>query len=284
MTVSVVIPVYNRRELLTEALSSVYAQDKPDNVHIEVIVADDGSTDGSGELAEQYGAKHIRINHCGMPGKVRNIGVEKSSGDVIAFLDSDDIWESCKIAVQLSVFEKAMEKGVPLVHTREKWMRDGRELSQSKQRHKREGNIFPDALVKCIIGPSTTMISKEVFIELGGFREDLEVAEDYELWLRLTDRYDVDYVDEPLTIKRAGNWEQLSEKYGQIEIFRIQALQPLVDASFFTEKNQYLATLELIRKLEIYATGAEKRGKKELASEYREKVNFYKKRLTSRAM
>jgi hypothetical protein len=93
--------------------------------------------------------------------------------------------------------------------------------------------IFEDALKKCIIGPSTVLMEASLFREAGGFREDLEIAEDYELWLRITSRYSVAYLDEALTVKRAGHPGQLSEKYGSIEYFRIKALEPLVDSRWF---------------------------------------------------
>lgn len=278
MLISVIIPVYNRRELLSEALSSVQSCKKVPDTELEIIVVDDGSSDGSAELAESLGAVTIRTKHSGMPGKARNIGVEKAKGDIIAFLDSDDMWHEDKIVSQLPVLLAAERRDIPLVHTRERWLRKDREISQSSHRHKREGDIFCDALVKCIIGPSTVMMQKEAFVELGGFREDLEIAEDYELWLRLTDRYAVAYVDKPLTIKRAGDWEQLSEKYGQIEIFRINALEPLVDSYYFSEKNRIPAAKELIRKLKIYAKGAKKRGKLELADKYFKKAEYYQEK------
>ena len=76
------------------------------------------------------------------------------------------------------------------------------------------------------------MISRDLYHRLGGFREDLKVAEDYEFWLRALCHTDVTYVERPLTEKRAGAWPQLSETYGQIEGFRITALRNLVDRNY----------------------------------------------------
>ena len=143
-------------------------------------------------------------------------------------------------------------------------------VSQTSQRHKREGDIFEDSLVKCIIGPSTVIMKKELFEKQGGFREDLEIAEDYELWLRITADIPVAYIDEPLVIKRAGDWPQLSEKYGQIEIFRINALKELVERSFFKADKMALAKKVLAEKSRIYAAGCRKRGKASEALLYEE--------------
>ena len=116
---------------------------------------------------------------------------------------------------------------------------------------------------------------RELFEELGGFREDLEIAEDYELWLRITARYPAGYIDEPLVIKRGGHADQLSEKYGQIEIFRIKALLLNLEDGFFEGEKRDLAARELVRKCRIYAQGCEKRGKEEEARRYREIARRY---------
>ncbi len=292
--VSVIIPVYNRAHLLKEAVSSVLAQTFKG---FELIIADDCSDDrpkkvlGSISGAADADIKYIRLEkHSGMPGLVRNRGVETASSPVIAFLDSDDIWLPEKLEKQYSILtgtskETALnsaERGestpdyplsggkARICHTREKWLRSGRVVSQSSQRHKREGDIFEDSLWKCIIGPSTVMMEKALFESCGGFREDLEVAEDYELWLKVTASESVAYIDEMLTVKRAGEWEQLSEKYGQIEIFRINALKNLLEKGFFSSMPDREAAAKEVfsRKCMIYAAGCRKRGRDEEASAY----------------
>ena len=164
--------------------------------------------------------------------------------------------------------QKLKGENIRITHTREKWLRGDKVVSQKSQKHKREGDIFEDALWKCIIGPSTVMLEKELFVESGGFREDLEVAEDYELWLRITSLEKVGYIDEMLTVKRAGEWDQLSEKHGQIEIFRIDALKGLLEKNYFTGENKTLAADIFSRKCRIYAAGCRKRGKEEEAVFY----------------
>jgi len=165
--------------------------------------------------------------------------------------------------------------GREISHTRELWLRNGRIISQAKQRHRRQGNVFEDSLVKCIIGPSTAMIGRSLYVESGGFRDDIEIGEDYEYWLRLTPRCDVGYVDLPLTVKRAGHSDQLSVKYGRIEYFRINALKGLVDGNFFDGANLGMARQELARKCAIYAQGARKRGKEGEACGYDELSSAY---------
>lgn len=294
---SVIIPSYNRRDFLPEAIASVLSQTWPGAARpgaLEIIVADDGSTDGSGEyLAEAARQlpgllRVLRLAHGGTPGRARNAAVAAARGELIAFLDVDDLWRPEKLARQLPLHLAPAGAAPVLSHTRESWLRGDRLISQKGQRHRREGDVFPDALHKCTIGPSTVIMRRDTFLELRGFREDLEVAEDYELWLRLTHRHPVAYLDEPLTIKRAGHGDQLSEKYGAIEYFRIQALRDLLAARAFAEEaavapegaaesrgHQGLAEEVLAEKCRIYAKGCEKRGRLDEAAQYRALAAFY---------
>ena len=271
--VSVIIPVYNRPKIVLEALDTVFAQTFS---NFECIVVDDGSSDGTakameGMLEKQRTGPSLRlltVPHSGFPGKVRNIGAREAGGTYLAFLDSDDIWKPEKLARQLELMEKT---GAVISHTRETWLRGEREVSQASQRHRRRGNIFTDALKKCIIGPSTVIMRRENFLLSGGFREDIEIAEDYEYWLRVTAEVPVEYLDEPLTVKRAGGWGQLSEKYGHIEYFRLMGLKDLVEGKWLDGlpgEKASAALAELARKCRIYAAGCEKRGKREEAAEY----------------
>ncbi len=253
---SVIIPTYNRSVQLKEAVASARAQTVKD---FELIIVDDGSTDGTEEYMKDSGAQYIRTDHTGMPGKVRNIGARAANGEYLAFLDSDDLWKPEKLARQVGFFEQNPD--IPICHTREIWLRSGKTISQSHQRHARSGDIFKDALKKCIIGPSTVMMRSDLFFKVGRFREDLDIAEDYELWLRITANYPVGYIDEPLVIKRGGHEDQLSEKYGQIEIFRIKALQINLEVGTFKGEQKHMACKELVSKCRIYSQGCLKRNR-----------------------
>ncbi len=254
--VSVIIPTYNRVDLLRAAVASVLRQSY---APWELIVVDDGSTDGTAHALHSFPqVRVVRQKHTGMPGQARNTGARLARGDLLAFLDSDDLWLPHKLTVQVAA---AAAAGHAISHTRERWLRNGRRVSQRSQRHRRHGDLFADSLRKCVIGPSTVLLRREVFAQAGGFREDLEIAEDYELWLRLTAHHAVGYVDQESVIKRAGHGDQLSERYGHIELFRLRALCDLVEGGFFAPARQTAAAAELARKARIYAAGCRKRGR-----------------------
>jgi glycosyltransferase involved in cell wall biosynthesis len=285
------VPVFNRFKVTADAVASVLFQTFSD---LELILVDDGSTAAMDSLTDRFSQdprfRYIRIEHSGKPGHVRNKGAEFARGEYLAFLDSDDIWLPQKLQRQVEVLRRVNEgthdgRRVPLVHTREFWLRGEKLVSQKKQRHARRGNVFGDALQKCTIGPSTTLMEKRVFEELGGFRSDLEIAEDYEFWLRLTALYPVEYIEEPLIVKRAGHGPQLSQKYEQIEIFRLDALRGLVEDRWFARNadseaaespdTQNRAEEEYARKCRIYAEGCRKRGRAEMATEYEQEASYY---------
>ena len=272
--VSVIIPAYNRKNFLIDALQSVFKQTYR---NLEIIVADDGSEDGTEEVLERFmkypNFRYLSLRHSGYPGAVRNRGVLESNGEYIAFLDSDDLWKDEKIEKQINFMIKNPE--IQICHTRELWVRRNTIVSQKGQRYRRDGYIFKDALKKCIIGPSTVMLRSSVLTEHGGFNENLEIAEDYELWLRLTALYKVGFIDIPLVVKRGGHSDQLSEKYGHIEYFRIKALRSVLREDIFTDEQKVQIFNELSRKCEIYSNGCIKRGREKEGEEYRKlALNF----------
>ena len=274
MLISVVIPTYNRRAHLNEAIRAVREQSYE---HWELIVVDDGSTDDTSTAICWEGIRYLRTDHSGCPGRVRNIGAQEARGALLAFLDSDDLWKPEKLSRQAAFLREHPE--FPLCHTREIWLRNGKIVSQAGQRHRRSGFLFEDALKKCIIGPSTAVLTKELYQKHGGFHPGLEIAEDYELWLRICNTEEVGYIDEALVVKRAGHSDQLSEKYGRIEYFRILALRENIESGAFKGQNRKLALAEMSRKCRIYAAGCRKRRKEKEARRFYAMAAEYQDRL-----
>ncbi len=232
----------------------------------EVIVVDDGSNDGTALEFPIEGVIFIQIDHDGHPGFVRNRGVENSTGDYIAFLDSDDIWMTDKLERQVEYYKS--HKNCRILHTKERWVRNDKVISQKKRKHKKSGNVFKESLQGCILGPSTVLMDKKLYLEFDGFNSTIEVGEDYDLWLRITGSVDVDYLDEELIIKNAGHGDQLSFKYGFIEPFKIDVLESLIKEDSFSPENRELAIDALKNKYEIIINGCKKRGKDSEAQLY----------------
>jgi len=258
-TVSVIIPTYNRLEALQLAIDSVKAQTSP---ALEIIVIDDGSTDGTVYWCQQHHPDITLItqtNH-GVS-HARNRGIEIANGDWIALLDSDDRWYPKKLEIQLEAIVSSPK--LRLCHCDEIWIRNGKRVNQKHKHRKYGGNIFKYCLPLCAISPSASLIHASVFNDIGLFDENLPACEDYDLWLRITSQEDVLYVDEALLEKTGGHEDQLSQRYPAMDSFRLTALAKLLrSASLSTE--QYDITLNTFReKLTIYCNGARKRGRTE---------------------
>jgi hypothetical protein len=148
-------------------------------------------------------------------------------------------------------------------------------VNQRKKHAKSGGRIFKQCLDRCLISPSSVFMEKSLFEEYNGFDESIEVGEDYELWLRLTAHEEIGFIPEKLTIKRGGHEDQLSRKYGHIEVFRIRGIENALNKGGLTEKQKTAALKVLKEKCLIYANGCEKRGRKDEAEEYLKKADAF---------
>lgn len=259
MSVSVIIPTYNRASVLPRAIDSVLEQSSPPG---EIIVVDDGSTDDTKAIIEHNypQVKYIHQENKGVS-TARNVGIEAARYEWIALLDSDDEWLPEKLEKQMEALGK--EPDFLICHTDEIWIRNGKRINQMKKHTKRGGHIFPYCLPLCVISPSSVMLHRRIFEEIGPFDPSLPVCEDYDLWLRICARHPVLFLDEPLLVKYGGHEDQLSQAYWGMDRFRIKALQKIIDSGYLDTVNLKAALVMLIRKIEIYVKGAAKRNKLE---------------------
>lgn len=259
--VSAIITTYNRKPFVKEAIESVLNQDYKLE---EVIVVDDGSEDGTEEEVKKYPVKYIWKENGGIS-SARNVGILASHGEYIAFLDVDDLWLKRKISTQM---EEMLKLGYEISYTDEIWIKDGKRLNQKKKHKKYSGYIYERCLPLCIISASSVVIKRRIFEEVGLFDESLPVCEDYDMWLRITSRFPVLFIEKPLIIKRGGHPDQLSKKYVAMDKFRIAALKKMVDSDFLSPEMKLKTLLEMQKKCLIVANGAKKRGKMEDAEYY----------------
>jgi glycosyltransferase involved in cell wall biosynthesis len=261
--VSIIIPTYNRGWIIKEAIDSVLAQDYTE---FELIVVDDGSTDHTSGVLDSYG-KDIKVLSQKNKGvsAARNRGIAEASGKFIAFLDSDDLWLSQKLSVQIEFFNQRPD--ALICQTEEVWIRNGLRVNPKKRHKKPSGMIFKPSLELCLVSPSAVMIQRSLFDRVGEFDETLPACEDYDLWLRISCRFPVHLIDAPLIIKRGGHDDQLSKGAG-LDKFRIKSLNKIIESGLLS-KTQYRAAVKTLKqKCMIYADGCRKRGREDEALYY----------------
>ena len=271
MKISVIIPTYNRKKTLARAIQSVINQSLSP---FEILIIDDGSNDGTEEWVKEnfQNIKYIYQNNRGVS-SARNIGIENANGDWVAFLDSDDEWLSNKLHEQVIAIESNPK--IKFFHTNEIWIRNGVRVNQMKKHKKYGGHIFEKCLDICRVSPSSVLIQKEVFDNIGVFDESLRVCEDYDLWLRITSKYPVVFLDVPLIYKYGGHADQLSKVNDGIESYRIQSLEKIINSGFLSDEQKFLAVNALVNKMKIYSKGLEKRKKLAALDDIKKNIQYW---------
>ncbi len=248
--VSVIIPVYNAQEFIVQTLNSVLNQTYK---NWEAIIVDDQSTDNTLGICKNFAEKDSRftvyeISHSGMPSKPRNYGANLAKGKLLAFLDSDDIWTKNKLEVQVKSFYSKDEfvlsyccsvtfgkvnffspyfEVLPLIF----------KACKSKIDLIKKGNA---------ITTSSVLVRKEAFIKCGGFDENpkLKAVEDYDLWIRLGDLGNYQFIPKLLVYYRihnsnplSGNWKVKAERLDTLR--KLRSLD-IPDYNFYRNKNLLL--------------------------------------------
>jgi glycosyltransferase involved in cell wall biosynthesis len=261
--VSVIIPTHNRAWILAEAVDSVLAQSFTD---YELLVVDDGSTDGTAALLAGYGPR-LRMegqSHQGVSA-ARNRGISRARGELLAFLDSDDLWLPDKLQRQVDFM--ASRPAALICQTGEVWIRRGVRVNPARHQRKLSGMIFEPSLALCLVSPSAVMARRALFEQVGTFDENLPACEDYDLWLRVSARFPVHLLDETLVVKRGGHPDQLSRAWG-LDRYRIRALAKILESGALTVGQRRAAAATLERKCRIYAAGCRKRQREDEARAY----------------
>ena len=257
-SVSVILPTYNRADFLKRSVESVLAQTYP---HFELFIVNDGSSDCTEQTLSPY-FQDSRVSYIFTKNKgvshARNFALPHTRGEWVAFLDSDDEWLPEKLKTQVQHIEA--HPNHQIIHCNELWRRNGQPLSQLKKHQKFGGRIFDKCVPLCVISPSAVMIHKSCFNNTPAFREDFEVCEDYELWLRLTSRYEVGFIDQPLLIKHGGHSDQLSTKYKAMDHWRVLALKEHLNSSWLNDRERQLVRDTFEKKCHILIKGYKKHG------------------------
>ena len=271
MKISVIIPTFNRKKILGRAIQSVINQSLQP---FEVIIIDDGSNDGTKDWVKEnfQDIRYIYQNNQGVS-SARNKGIKYAYGDWIAFLDSDDEWLPNKLYEQVKAIGSNPE--IKFFHTNEIWIRNGVRVNQMKKHKKYGGYIFEKCLDICKVSPSSVLIKKEIFDDVGAFDNSLRVCEDYDLWLRITSKYPVVFLDIPLIYKYGGHAGQLSKVNDGIESYRIQSLEKIIKSGVLSSQQKIIAVNTLVNKMKIYAKGLEKRNKLRDLQDIKKNIQYW---------
>lgn len=200
--VSVIIPLYNGEKFIEKCLAGVYGQTYS---RIEIIIVDDASTDGSLEIVKKFSGnqKIIRQKH-GDVSKARNTGILNASGHLIALLDQDDWWLPTKIEKQVS---RILEhRNIDLLFTDViKVFPSGKQQRQKDKlrmiRRIKRGDYFPVLARKNLIVPSSVIVKRTVFDQVGLFDESFKTCGDWEFWLRVAGNgLKIEFLNEGLTL------------------------------------------------------------------------------------
>jgi len=249
--VSVVIPTYNRAGLIIDALNSVYRQSyRP----LEVIVVDDGSTDTTEKVVRswiggysepgEFVAHLVQQQNLG-GNAARNRGIQESTGELIAFLDSDDVWHPDKLQKQVPLFDD-LEVGGVYCGIRAVNIDSGQESTQ--ERLYPTGWLLDQLLIRDVTAPTSTyVVRREVFEQVGAFDLELKARQDWDMWIRIASRYKIQAVPEPLVQYREHSeprtatdpsreihaYKVIREKYARLLAQQPSRVQNAAKASYY---------------------------------------------------
>lgn len=210
--VSVVMANYNYGRYLRAAVESVLGQTLHD---LELIVVDDGSSDDSLTILETYKydsrLRVLNVQHVGQPA-AKNAGIAETTAPFIAFLDADDRWHTEKLERQLALFEGKPNVGV--VYCRRTLIDENDRDLPYEQPALFRGDVLSRIFRSNFVCFSSVVVRRLVFEHVGWFDPSVDLAIDYDLWLRVAAHYHFDFVDAPLVQYRVGHGN-LSRRVGE---------------------------------------------------------------------
>lgn len=209
--VSVVIATYNMAQYLPDAVESILAQTYP---FLDVHIVDDGSSDETRVVAEKWKSDprvHYHWQSNAGQTKAKNAGIRASDGDFVAFCDADDLWTPTKLEKQMPLFDVAGRVGV--VYARNRQIRaSGEPVPDIRRETYHSGQITQELFQYNFICFGTAVVRRSCLDEFGGFNEAYRMGIDWDLWLRISTRYEFFFLDDVVYLYRvwpgqmSNNW------------------------------------------------------------------------------
>ncbi len=236
--VSVIIPTYNRAKFLPRTIDNVLCQTYQD---FEILVIDDGSSDNTREIMQEYIKKHtgkIRYfykENGGVP-TARNLGIQLSNAEFIAFLDSDDIWDADKLKYQMQYMDEHPQ--IYMCNTDVEYIdEDDKSLGYSKRRNKIpfDGMVFRYVFQHHGIVTSTMVVKKCVFDKIGLLDENLPIGDDTDIILRIAKSFQIGFIEKPLVKYRMHNMN--ISKHADTHLYHLKAVEKVLKADPDFAKN-----------------------------------------------
>ncbi len=269
--ISVIMNCHNSERYLSEAIESVLNQTYK---NWEIIFWDNASTDKSADIFKSYKDDRLKYYYSGnftSLGNARNLAIEKSSGEFIAFLDCDDLWYPLKLEKQIVLFE---DKLIGIVISDTLFFNDKKIIKQHYKNFKPPtGNVFRHLLSSYFISLETAIIRKKALLELDHyFDERFEVIEEYDLFIRLCYHHHLGYVDQVLAKWRVHanslTWKRPNLFNDETRIFlvKISKLIPDFDNLYKKEKNEILDSINFKEALNEWSLGNKFKSRKIILS------------------
>ena len=226
MLVDIIIPAYNPGKFLFQAIRSCFAQQYK---NYTITVIDDSSTEDVKSMLKKFPTvNYIRNSENMGPGASRNVGINSTKGDLISLLDADDIMHPKKLKLSVNAFKKNSEIGMTCGNYRILVNR----VRLKRPFYKNPISINYSSLMKQnFVASGSTTIKREVIADLGGFNEEYRIAEDYDMWLRISEKYPIEYMHEVLyyysIVPRGGSLTQRKD----IQESHIKNIEEIKEAS-----------------------------------------------------
>jgi glycosyltransferase involved in cell wall biosynthesis len=261
--VAVVVPLYNLRDFVGEALESAVAQTLPPEA-VEIVVVDDGSTDGGGDVVQRYGSRvrYVRQENHGLSA-ARNVGLAETCAPFVQLLDADDRLAPDKLARQLAAFQTRPEVGIVYAgwhHVDER----GAPLPQ-RGWSRQSGDVVDALLLGNLLPPVAPLVRRAAIERAGGFDEGLTSLEDWDLWLRISLLgYKWAYVDAALSDYRVrgdgmhGNAARMHEN--RMRVVEKTFARPDLLPALRAQRRRAFAAAQLRGACDFYRTGDRQAG------------------------